>query len=536
MNRNLLFLLFLIYGVFSFAQELDSNSVHGQDGKFLKLIEKKAAVDPGFSLYLADSLFIHSNDLDNQIQALILSSKISTKQKKYTQAVDFGFRALRLSEEKKHNSQCAEIYAWLGELSYELGYTEKAIDFLEKSIDYSYHINDTTVRDVFRAQTFHRLGQFANYKNEPKTGVVYFKRSLAILNDIGFADKDQLLLTNELNLARAFLKMEELGKAKSSTKRSQELLEKLEPRDQFYKALLYENLAGIYQMEGEQDSAYYYLREIPKMVNLDSHPELRKRIYASLSDAHSYKGNTDRAFYYKDRYHSLLVNEIQNQRENVDVMLKLLILEDESLQPVGQEGKADQDILLYIVWGLGGLLALCLIFLFKRNRAFHKLKAAKAAKSGAVQEMATNTSTSETVDTSHGDFNEEEEGAHALVIPEDTLESIRLGLVKFETEQRYLDHEMKFSTMVSLVDTNSKYLHYYLKEIEGKDYSSYINDLRIGYIVEKLRTNDKFKDYKISYLAEKSGFQSQSNFSANFKRLTGKSPSVYVRELVLEEN
>jgi hypothetical protein len=56
---------------------------------------------------------------------------------------------------------------------------------------------------------------------------------------------------------------------------------------------------------------------------------------------------------------------------------------------------------------------------------------------------------------------------------------------------------------------------------EGISIDTYINKLRINYIVEKLKTDPNFIKYRISYLAENCGFASHSSFATVFKTITG---------------
>ena len=66
------------------------------------------------------------------------------------------------------------------------------------------------------------------------------------------------------------------------------------------------------------------------------------------------------------------------------------------------------------------------------------------------------------------------------------------------------------------------------------NFNTYINILRINYIVEKLKTDSNFINYKISYLAEHSGFASHSSFATVFKSITGISPIKFI-ELLKDE-
>lgn len=104
-------------------------------------------------------------------------------------------------------------------------------------------------------------------------------------------------------------------------------------------------------------------------------------------------------------------------------------------------------------------------------------------------------------------------------------------LDKFEASNEFLNENMSFSTLVAYLDSNTKYLRKILKDNKNTDYNNYINELRIRYIVNKLKTDPGYLNYKISYLAEESGFSSHSKFSADFKRVMNISPSEFISNL-----
>lgn len=68
-------------------------------------------------------------------------------------------------------------------------------------------------------------------------------------------------------------------------------------------------------------------------------------------------------------------------------------------------------------------------------------------------------------------------------------------------------------------------------EIEMKDFKNSINELRVGYIIEKFTTDPQYHKYKISTLAEEAGFSSQSKFAAVFRKVTDVSPSQFLEHL-----
>lgn len=114
------------------------------------------------------------------------------------------------------------------------------------------------------------------------------------------------------------------------------------------------------------------------------------------------------------------------------------------------------------------------------------------------------------------------------IVPEEIEIQILEKLKKFEKGTKFTQSEMSIALMASKFDTNTKYLSEVINRQKGKNFNAYINELRINYIIEKLRTNKVYSQYKISYLAEESGFSSHSSFATVFKSITGLSPTAFI--------
>jgi AraC-like DNA-binding protein len=125
----------------------------------------------------------------------------------------------------------------------------------------------------------------------------------------------------------------------------------------------------------------------------------------------------------------------------------------------------------------------------------------------------------------------EKTGTKNLSIPKETEDLILAKLEKFEAGKKFLSKDISLAQMTALFETNTKYLSEIINKYKGKNVNLYINELRIKYIVEKLKNDPKYLHYKVSYLAEECGFSSHSSFSAVFKSITGITPNVFIQFL-----
>ncbi len=119
-------------------------------------------------------------------------------------------------------------------------------------------------------------------------------------------------------------------------------------------------------------------------------------------------------------------------------------------------------------------------------------------------------------------------------IPKETEELILAKLKKFENTTKFTNNDISLAVLAGQFETNTKYLSEIINSHYHVNFNTYINKLRINFLVDKLKTDPNFINYKISYLAEVSGFTSHSSFATIFKSITGISPVTFI-ELLKEE-
>src|SRR5690606_30777572 len=107
----------------------------------------------------------------------------------------------------------------------------------------------------------------------------------------------------------------------------------------------------------------------------------------------------------------------------------------------------------------------------------------------------------------------EKEVSKKMNIPKETEESLIKKLNQFENSKQFTKQDMSLAMLASQFETNTKYLSEIINNYKNKNFNSYINELRINYITDKLKNNSTYLQYKISYLAEESGFSSHSSFA-----------------------
>ncbi|WP_326984585.1 AraC family transcriptional regulator [Chryseobacterium sp. MYb264] len=104
-------------------------------------------------------------------------------------------------------------------------------------------------------------------------------------------------------------------------------------------------------------------------------------------------------------------------------------------------------------------------------------------------------------------------------------------LEDFEKGNLYNNKNMSLPFLAGELNTNTKYLSYVINQYKSSDFKTYVNRLRVNYIVNKLIGDEKYRQYKISILADECGFSSHSKFASVFKAVTDFSPSAFIKHL-----
>ncbi|WP_378187577.1 helix-turn-helix domain-containing protein [Aquimarina sp. W85] len=119
----------------------------------------------------------------------------------------------------------------------------------------------------------------------------------------------------------------------------------------------------------------------------------------------------------------------------------------------------------------------------------------------------------------------------SLDISDTIVESILNNLKDFENAANYLKPNITVGSLAKQFGTNSKYLSKVINDFKNKNFSVYINDLRIQYVIQKLKEDRKFRMYTIKAISSEIGFNTTEAFSKAFHKKTGIYPSYFIKNL-----
>lgn len=247
---------------------------------------------------------------------------------------------------------------------------------------------------------------------------------------------------------------------------------------------------------------------------------LQERIVQQLSVSYLAQDNQDAYKQYGAEFLVLNTTVEQLEQEAVNTLFGLLTTAEEKAVADAQSKNANKVLFLLLI---AGVIVLVAVLILLRSHSKNK----------RLQEIINY------IVVSRKNFLKptlkKTPEKKSLNIPEATEKAILEKLKRFEKTTKFTSSDMSLSVLAGQFETNTKYLSEIINKHYNDNFNTFINKLRISYIIEKLRTDPEYVNYKISFLASESGFSSHSNFATVFKSIVGMTPATFINLLKEEK-
>lgn len=330
---------------------------------------------------------------------------------------------------------------------------------------------------------------------------------------------------NELILSLMYLRKNQPEKAENIISTVQKNI--ADKKYFFLEAMTLENLSRVKFYQGKYQEAVQLLQESLSKIESADYLPLKSRIYESLYKNYAALNQTEQ---YKKNYSLFLDAKTKldaSKKEGIRYLTKLVeTRENAEIQNFKQE-KINR---LFWILGISFILVLSLLlyYLYEKRQQedlqkqllFFERQKAKTQK--AAQKITVTVSK---------DAEDPKNLKKISSLSKEKEVEILQKLEELENSDRFLNKNMSLANLASQMDTNTKYLSEVINNYKGKNFNLYINELRINHIAYLLKNDPAYLNYKVSYLAEISGFSSHSAFTTVFKAITGMSPNAYIQQL-----
>lgn len=103
-----------------------------------------------------------------------------------------------------------------------------------------------------------------------------------------------------------------------------------------------------------------------------------------------------------------------------------------------------------------------------------------------------------------------------------------------ETSKPYINPDLKIADLAAAIGTSPSYLSYMFNQHLKQPYYDYINMYRVDEF-KRMIAGKQYSHYTLSSMAELCGFSSRASFFRSFKKLTGITPSEYMKQSGLSD-
>ncbi len=401
--------------------------------------------------------------------------------------------------------------------SEDLGEVKEALEIYKESFKF---FNDKDVRDSYHFKSYQwvifSLADAYKSLNQTDSTTFYnklgFRESKITKND----EKFYLFILNEG--ANQVLKKNYTAALDSIAKALPKMIEFKDVTNitasYFYRGKAYEGLGN------KSLAAQNY-------VKVDSIYQVNKRIFPELLDGYPfliayYKGKDDNSNQLKFMTRLMTIDSTlqKNYKElskklqkNYDIP-HLLQNKQTLIDALRQNNNKS-------VWGIAILLVFLVLvggYSLKQRRQKKQFQA------------LLNTTTTQTQPPPPAPTPAEQKTTKTEISPE-IVNQILNQLNNFETQQQFLERDITVGILAKQFATNDKYLSKIVNQYKNKKFTDYINDLRIDFAIESLKTNKQMRKYTVMSIANECGFNNSEAFATAFLKKTGLKATFFIKEL-----
>ncbi|SMG28840.1 Two-component response regulator, YesN/AraC family, consists of REC and AraC-type DNA-binding domains [Marivirga sericea] len=490
-----------------------------------ELIAKRFSQTPNYDVafqYLDSiiSLTINNPGFTQPAQAYILKAQIYGSQTDYTEAMDNLAEANTYANKSNNNDQQSEIRYFIALLKNEIGEYEESLDLFKANLAY-YKSRASSGDDYEKEylQTLYAIGYQYNILEKPDSALIYTNQAITLsLKTEDSLFYDRLIIS----AAGSFYQKKEYQSALDNVETYRTLREKKDLS--FADILRIENFYGlIYYKQGKKDLAIKYLSKVDSIAHANNFfPSTLKENYEILIEYYQSKNEIKKQLEYIDKllafdkvldqdasYLSKQLNDAYN-RPN-------LILAKQKIIDLLEKKNRDKKIVLSALSILLSSLIVVLLWNYNRQKQYKK----------RFQELLQNSELKKVKDSHTYSI----EAKSDLGISEDIINDVLHKLEDFEKNLDFLQKDISVNNLSVQFGTNSKYFSRIINTHKSKNFTNYINELRIQYVIEELKVNSKLRNYTIKAIGNEIGFNTAEAFSKSFFKVTQLYPSYFIKKL-----
>ncbi|MFD2037352.1 helix-turn-helix domain-containing protein [Belliella marina] len=521
--------LIVFFFTFILCFPLASMGLNSFDSAYYQISVNLAGRDVSKALQSADSLLLASVDDLERLRVKMLVASLQSQVGNREEALQNAMEAEVMAAKNEWYDWQARICGFLSTQFRNIGMLSEGKNYLEKGLKASNYLTLPEEMHRLSGLAYQEKAYYAMLEKEFGEAIDFLlisERDFEQLDDD--PKKFFFLATNEELLGKNYIQVEKLDLAVVHYENAIRYIEKAGGNGTALMGFIYNGMGRINLLKGDLETAFPFFVQAEEIADASDFHNLKMEVYEQLATYFREIGDLEQFANYSSKMNTALVREKQSSSSTAEVMVRHLRMEPDN--------DNHSSNIPFIGWIL---VCASLMILGGYSYKMHMLKKDAVKLDKTAQNKLKNGEPEKEIDLvllgksnmlqkeNIGEGNSKEKD----MMPQETEEMLLGKLRVFEAKHRYTERGLSLPALAGRMKTNTKYLSYVINKHKGKDFNSYINELRIQFILNKMEEDGKYLQYKISYLAEEAGFSSHSKFTTVFKQFTGEIPSTYMDAL-----
>lgn len=511
--KKIIFLLAVLFYTLSFSQDLQTyNEIYGKT--YLDLAQR----DMQAAMKVADSLYTISETPLFKTRSLMLSASLYKQAGEVKKSIEFAVKSGEIIAETDNYAWKAKVYGFLATEYRALKLYDFSKQYLDKALAVSNKIENPKAANNIKGLMLQEKAYYEMDQKQYKKAIENIHKSQQYFK-LTEAHVDFLTANNEQLLGLTYYELKDLDQSLLHYNKALNLT-KNDPEN-FLVGLIYNGFANVYLDKKDLKNAKKYLDLAENVSDKSGYLLLKREINITSEKYYTAIADLDNLVTVKKKQDSVVEKISTNSTEFINDSFSTLV-KNKNISEKKSSNKTSIILLCVILLLVGGVYFIYAKQKHKKNlehfrKILHDLDEKLKLQNERVVEQAASVRISDAAKTEV-----------STMMNQETEQKIVGKLQEFENSILFTENSISLSTLSTYCETNGKYLSYVINTYKKKDFNNYINELRINYIIKKLKDVPIYRKYKIAVLSEEAGFSSQNKFSTVFKNITTISPSVFI--------
>ncbi|SHL28507.1 helix-turn-helix domain-containing protein [Chryseobacterium contaminans] len=528
LTKALFFVLSILISCSYYSQTPDPKNAQELITKQYNIFNLKG-IDPDIND--VKKLIQQSEKLDfteGTLRGLIMLQRLAIRKGDYKLADNYTEQAENIAHQKGYDYKLTAAYFNKANAYLKLKMYKEAKAMVDKAMAISQSNPDKVDKQLWASQKYSFMAGVAAEFNKHDSIIYYTKKSLATVEAIptkNLTDHQKIiyyhfLIFQLMNMGISCTESMKPPRADLAESYFKKALSYSTTQPQYFKRAgieVYESVSNFYFEQKDYPKAIEYSKKVLELERTNRKVEERLLALGRLKDSYGILKNND-----EERKYLKLYTALKDSTDNVE---RKAIVNDarnqisKSKKEVTAEYKEDRKNIFLVSAGVIVLILIAAwqysIYGKRKYRQKYDQLISKLNNENSVQ----------------GTEIEKKETVYNNAIYSETEQKLLKKLQAFEASDKFLKPEISMNLLASHFKTNATYLSKIINKVKNQNFNNYINSLRINYITNKLYNEKKYREYKISYLAEECGYASTQVFVIAFKNEHGVTPSYFIKQL-----